>query len=87
MRYKIIYTKQAKKDAKKIKGSPLVPKIKRLLQIIEEDPFRSPPPLEKLIGDLNGYYSRRINAQHRIVYQVFEKEKVVHLLRLWTHYE
>ena len=87
MSYVLIYTKQARKDAKKMKGSPLAEKIKELLRLIEKDPFCSPPPLEKLNGDLNGYHSRRINVQHRIVYEVFKKEKVVHVLRLWTHYE
>ncbi len=87
MKYALIYMKQAVKDAKKLKGSPLAAKTKKLLAIIEKDPFQNPPPFEKLLGDLEGAYSRRINIQHRLVYQVLEKEKIVKILRLWTHYE
>lgn len=87
MRYKIVYTKQAQKDVKKLKNTPLAAKAKKLLAILEEDPFRNPPPFEKLWGDLEGAYSRRINIQHRLVYQVLEQKKTVKVLRLWTHYE
>ena len=87
MNYELIYTRQAKKDAKKLKGTPLATKTKELLNLIAKDPFAEPPAFEALVGDLNGVYSRRINIQHRIVYQVYESEKVVKVLRLWTHYE
>jgi toxin YoeB len=87
MTYRIVYTKQAQKDAKKLKGTALAAKAKKLLHFLEEDPFRSPPPFECLLGDLEGAYSRRINIQHRLVYQVLRKEKIVKVLRLWTHYE
>ena len=79
--------KQAQKDAKKLKNTKLAPKVKKLLTMLAEDPFRSPPPFEKLLGDLEGAYSRRINIQHRLVYEVLQKERVVKVLRLWTHYE
>jgi len=85
--YELCYTRQAKKDAKKLKGSPLAAKAKELLELISDDPFVDPPPFEALIGDLKGAYSRRINIQHRLVYQILEKEKVVKVIRLWTHYE
>jgi Txe/YoeB family toxin of toxin-antitoxin system len=83
----IRYTKQAQRDAKKLAASGLRPKAQALLDILAEDPFQSPPPSEKLVGDLSGAYSRRINIQHRLVYQVLEEEHVVKVLRLWTHYE
>lgn len=86
MTYRLVYTKQAQKNAKKLKGTPLAAKAKKLLQSIAEDPFLSPPPFEKLLGDLEGAYSRRINIQHRLVYQVLQREKIVKVLRLWTHY-
>ena len=85
--WRIYYTKQARKDAKKLTSAGLKEKAQALLEIIQEDPFRRPPPLEKLVGDLDGAYSRRINIQHRIVYQVLEKQRAVKVLRLWTHYE
>jgi len=85
--WKLVYTKQAHKDAKKLASSGLKPKAEELLALIAEDPYRKPPPFEKLIGDLAGAYSRRINIQHRLVYQVLEDEKVVKVLRLWSHYE
>jgi len=85
--YKILFTKQAQKDAKKIKQSKLKNKALEILKILEKDPFIKYPPYEKLLGDLSGAYSRRINIQHRIVYQVLEKEKIVKILRIWTHYE
>jgi toxin YoeB len=87
MSYELAYTRQAKKDAKKLKGTPLAPKAKELLEVIRQDPFANPPPFEALIGDLQGAYSRRINIQHRLVYEVIEKEKVVRVLRLWSHYD
>lgn len=87
MTWKLVYTKQAQKDAKKLASSGLKLKAQELLALIEEDPYRKPPPFENLIGDLAGAYSRRINIQHRLVYQVLEGEKVVKVLRLWSHYE
>ena len=85
--WKLVYTKQAQKDARKLASSGLKPKAQELLTLIGEDPFRRPPPFEKLIGDLAGAYSRRINIQHRLVYQVLEDEQVVKVLRLWSHYD
>jgi Txe/YoeB family toxin of toxin-antitoxin system len=85
--WKLVYTKQAQKDAKKLASSGLKPKAEELLALVSEDPYRKPPPFEKLVGDLEGAYSRRINIQHRLVYQVLEDEKVVKVLRLWSHYE
>ena len=87
MTWTLVYTKQAQKDAKKLASSGLKPKAQELLALIAEDPYRKPPPIEKLIGDLSGAYSRRINIQHRLVYQVLEEERVVKVLRLWSHYE
>lgn len=87
MSWRLVYTKQAQKDAKKLAASGLKPKAQELLELIAEDPFRRPPPFEKLVGDLTGAYSRRINIQHRLVYQVVENERVVKVLRLWSHYE
>jgi len=84
--YKLVYTKQAKKDAKKAASSGLKSKIEDLLEIIKEDPFADYPPYEKLVGNLAGAYSRRINIQHRLVYQVYENEKIVKVIRIWTHY-
>lgn len=85
--WELYYTKQAQKDARKLASSGLKPKAQELLEILRKDPFASPPPYEKLIGDLSGAYSRRINIQHRLVYQVLEKEHAIKVLRLWTHYE
>ena len=85
MTWKLVYTKQ--KDAKKLASSGLKPKAQELLTLVSEDPYRKPPPFEKLVGDLSGAYSRRINIQHRLVYQVLENEAVVKVLRLWSHYE
>jgi len=82
----LVYTKQAQKDAKKLIASGLKNKAKDLLEIIKENPYQNPPPYEKLVGDLSGAYSRRINIQHRLVYQVYEKEHVIKIIRLWTHY-
>lgn len=87
MSYELFYTRQARKDARKLKGTPLAPKARELLTLIEQDPFMSPPSFEALVGDLKGAYSRRINIQHRIVYEVIEAERIVKILRLWTHYE
>ena len=87
MTWELVYTKQAQKDAKKLSASGLKDKAQKLLSIIKEDPFQNPPPFEKLVGDLSGAYSRRINIQHRIVYQVYKQEKIVKIIRLWTHYE
>ena len=87
MTWKVVYTKQALKDAKKLASSGLKSKAEVLIGILKEDPYQSPPSFEKLIGDLSGAYSRRINIQHRIVYQVIESEKIVKVLRLWSHYE
>lgn len=87
MTWKLYYTKQAQKDARKLASSGLKSKAQELLQIIEQNPYQKPPPYEKLIGDLAGAYSRRINIQHRLVYQVLEEDKAVKVLRLWTHYE
>lgn len=87
MTWKLVYTRQAQKDAKKLASSGLKPKAQELLTLIAEDPYRKPPPVEKLIGDLAGAYSRRINIQHRLVYQVLEEERVVKVLRLWSHFE
>lgn len=84
--YKLVYTKQAKKDAKKAASSGLKSKIEDLLEIIKEDPFADYPPYEKLVGNLEGAYSRRINIQHRLVYQFYENEKIVKVIRMWTHY-
>jgi Txe/YoeB family toxin of toxin-antitoxin system len=82
-----VFTNQAQKDARKLTQAGLKIKARKLLEIISENPFQNPPPYEKLIGDLAGAYSRRINIQHRLVYQVFQKEKIVKIIRLWTHYE
>lgn len=87
MSWRGIFTKQAHKDAKKLASSGLKPKAQELLSILAEDPFQRPPPFHKLVGDLSGTYSRRINIQHRLVYQVLEEERVVKVLRLWSHYE
>ena len=87
MTWEIVFTKQAQKDAKKLASAGLKPKAQKLLEIIRENPFQKPPPYEKLIGDLAGAYSRRINIQHRLVYQVYQQERIIKVLRLWTHYE
>ena len=87
MSWKLVYTNQAKKDARKIVSSGLKPKAERLLEILKEDPYKNPPPFEKLVGDLSGACSRRINIQHRLVYQVLDDIKTVKVIRMWTHYE
>lgn len=83
----LYFTKQAQKDAKKLGSAGLKPKAQELLDILAADPFQNPPPFEKLVGDLEGAYSRRINIQHRLVYQVLKEQKAVKVLRLWTYYE
>jgi Txe/YoeB family toxin of toxin-antitoxin system len=85
--WNIVFTKQAQKDAKKLTSAGLKPKAQNILEIIRENPFQNPPPYEKLIGDLDGAYSRRINIQHRLIYQVYQQERIIKILRLWTHYE
>jgi len=85
--WQLVFTKQAQKDAKKIVHSGLKPNVERLLQILKEDPHRTPPPYEKLLGDLSEAFSRRINIQHRLVYQIFIDIKTVKVIRIWTHYE
>ncbi|MFN4858870.1 Txe/YoeB family addiction module toxin [Pseudanabaena yagii] len=87
MKWKLVYTKQAQKDAKKIAATNLKDKVTELLAIIQVNPFQNPPPYEKLVGDLAGAYSRRINIQHRLVYQVIESEQTIKIIRMWTHYE
>ena len=85
--WRLVYAKQANRDAKKLNASGLKAKTQQLLSIIADDPYRSPPPFEKLVGDLTGAYSRRINIQHRLVYQILDEDRVVKVLRMWSHYE
>jgi len=85
--WRLVFTKQVQKDAKKIAQAGLKPQAERLLEILKENPFKNPPPYEKLVGDLSGAYSRRINIQHRLVYQVLEDIITVKVIRMWTHYE
>ncbi|HOM12546.1 MAG TPA: Txe/YoeB family addiction module toxin [Rubrivivax sp.] len=87
VKWELAYSKQALKDARKVKAAGLRPKVEELLAILEKDPFQNPPAFEKLVGDLAGAYSRRINIHNRLVYEVFSKEQVVRILRMWTHYE
>lgn len=87
MSWKLLYTRQAQKDAQKLAAAGLKQKASGLLAVIRENPFQNPPPYEKLVGDLTGAYSRRINIQHRLVYQVLKDERIVKILRMWTHYE
>ena len=87
MSWRLVYTRQAQKDAKKLSASGLKDKAQSLLELIKENPYCNPPPYEKLVGDLSGAYSRRINMQHRLVYQVFKAEHTIKVIRLWTHYE
>jgi toxin YoeB len=84
--WRLFFTKQAQKDARKIARSNLRPQVEKLLSLLEEDPFQKPPSYEKLVGDLTGAYSRRINIQHRLVYKVHRSQKAVKILRMWTHY-
>jgi toxin YoeB len=85
--WEVVYARQALKDARKLAARGLKQKAQELLAVLARDPFQNPPPFEKLVGDLDGTYSRRINIQHRIVYQILIKEKTVRVLRMWTHYE
>ena len=87
MSWQVVYAKAAVKDARKLAAAGLKEKAQALIEVLANDPFRNPPPFEKLVGDLEGAYSRRINIQHRLVYEVFKKEKTVRVLRMWTHYE
>ena len=87
MSWELVYTKQTQKDAKKLSASGLKKKAQELLELIKENPYKNPPPYEKLVGDLSGAYSRRINIQHRLVYQVYENKHTIKVIRLWTHYE
>lgn len=87
MRWKLVYTNQAKRDAKKLTRSGLKPKAERLLKILAKNPYETPPPYERLVGDLTGACSRRINIQHRLVYQVLDDIKTVKVIRMWSHYE
>ena len=87
MTWSLVFAKAAQKDAPKLSAAGLKPKAMELLSLLAQDPFQNPPPFEKLVGDLSGTYSRRINIQHRMVYEVFAKEKIVRVLRMWTHYD
>lgn len=87
MSWEVVYTKQARKDARKLASAGLKQKTQKILDIIKNNPYQNTPPYEKLVGDLSGAYSRRINIQHRFVYQTYEAEKLVKVIRLWTHYE
>jgi len=87
VKWRVVYTKLAQKDAKKLSAAGLRKKAKILLDILRENPYQTPPPFEKLLGDLSGAYSRRINIQHRLVYQILDDEKVVKVIRMWTHFE
>ena len=85
--WSVVYAKQALKDAKKVKACGLKEKAQALLEVLASDPFQNPPPFDKLVGDLSGTYSRRINIQHRLVYEVFPEQRTVRVLRMWTHYD
>ena len=87
MTWRLLYTKQAQKDAKRLAAAGLKARVQEMLDVLADDPFRSPPSFEKLVGDLRGAYSRRINIQHRLVYQILTDEHAVKVLRMWTHYE
>ncbi len=87
MKWEVVFAKHAVKDAKKLAAAGLKAKAQELLALLQKDPFQNPPAYEKLVGDLDGAYSRRINIQHRLVYEVFKKERIVRVLRMWTHYE
>ena len=87
VKWELVFTKQAQRDSKKLKSAGLKSKAEALLQILQENPYQTPPPYEKLVGDLQGAYSRRINIQHRLVYQILNDTKVVKVIRMWTHYE
>jgi len=85
--WQVFFTKQAQKDAKKLSVAGLRPKAEHLIEILRENPYKTPPPFEKLLGDLSGAFSRRINIQHRLVYQVLDDEKMIKVIRMWTHYD
>ena len=85
--WKIVYTRQAQRDARKIASAGLRPKAGKVLEVLSRNPYQTPPTFEKLVGDLSGAYSRRINIQHRLVYQILEEERTVKMIRMWTHYE
>jgi toxin YoeB len=85
--WRVVFRKQAQEDAKKLSAAGLRPKAEELIEILRENPHMTPPPFEKLLGDLSGAYSRRINIQHRLVYQILDNEKVVKVIRMWAHYE
>lgn len=87
MSWRVVYAKQAQKDARRVAAAGLRAKVEALLDVLAEDPYRSPPPFEKLVGDLSGACSRRINIQHRLVYEVLPADRTVKVLRMWTHYE
>lgn len=87
VKWTVVFTKQAQKDAKRLVSAGLKPKAQELLEVLQENPFQTPPRYEKLVGDLAGAYSRRINIQHRLVYQVLEDRRIVKVIRMWTHYE
>ncbi|MBZ0198699.1 MAG: Txe/YoeB family addiction module toxin [Ignavibacteriaceae bacterium] len=87
MKWKVVYTRQAQRDAKKLKSAGFKEKAESILKMLENNPFQNPPPYEKLLGDLSGAYSRRINIQHRLVYQILEDIRTVKVIRMWTHYE
>lgn len=87
MTWRVVFTQHARKDAKKLTAAGLRSKAELLLELLSDNPYQTPPPYEKLVGDLAGAYSRRINVQHRLVYQVLEEERIVRVLRMWTHYE
>ena len=87
VKWQLVFAKHALKDARKLSAAGLREKAQALLDMLAKDPFQNPPPCEKLVGDLDGAYSRRINIQHRVVYEVFKKERIVRVLRMWTHYE
>ena len=87
MIWTVVFTKQARKDAQKLASAGLKPKAEQLLQILRNNPYQTPPSYEKLVGDLSGAYSRRINIQHRLIYQIFEEQKIAKVIRMWSHYE
>jgi Txe/YoeB family toxin of toxin-antitoxin system len=87
VKWQVVFAKHALKDAKKLTAAGLKEKAEELLRVLADDPLQNPPPFEKLVGDLEGAYSRRINIQHRMVYEVFKKERTIRILRMWTHYE
>ena len=87
MKWQVVFAKHALKDAKKLSAAGLKDRAQELLDVLAHDPFQNPPPFEKLVGDLEGAYSRRLNIQHRMVYEVFKKQRIVRVLRMWTHYE